>query len=264
MTRTKITYPQIAVILSVTAAIAMNILANALPLNGQYTGAISDRFAVLFVPAGYVFAIWGLIYIGWIGYAIYQALPARVNHPRISKISWLAVVSAVANIAWLFLWHYNIFVLTVIDMLVLLASLILIYLNLQIGRQSVSSGEKWAVHIPFSIYLGWITVATIANITDVLYYIGWNGAPLPPEIWATLLLAAVVVITALVLFTRRDIAFALVIIWASIGIAIKQSSVPLVPTAAWITAAIIAILIIAVLVNAFSRAPTSPHQPVSS
>jgi translocator protein len=246
MTRSKITLQQIAVILSVIAAITMNILANALPLNGQNTGEISDRFPVLFVPAGYVFAIWGLIYIGWIAYAIYQALPAQAGNPRLRKISWLAVGSAAANIAWLFFWHYNIFVLTVIDMLVLLVTLIMIYLNLEIGKRQVSKGEKWAVHIPFSVYLGWITVATIANVTDVLYYIGWNGAPFSPEIWSVALLAAAVIITSLVLITRRDIAYAGVIVWASIGIAIKQSSAALVPTAAWITAAIVTILIIAV------------------
>ena len=74
---------QIIVILTVIATITINILANALPLNGLNTGEISDQFLVLFVPAGYVFSIWGLIYIGLIAYAIFQALPSQRENPRL-------------------------------------------------------------------------------------------------------------------------------------------------------------------------------------
>ncbi len=235
---------QAAVISTVLLTIFFNILANALPLNGQNTGEISDRFPVYFVPAGYVFSIWSLIYIGLIAYAVYQALPSQRENPRLRATGWLFVASGIANIAWLFFWHYNIFVLTIVAMLLLLGLLVAIFLRLGIGRETVSTQMKWSVHIPFSIYLGWITVATIANASNVLYDLGWNGAPLAPEVWTVIMLAAALIITATMLVTRRNIAYALVIVWASIGIAVKQVGVALVPTTAWIVAGLVVLLII--------------------
>ena len=161
-------------VLLVLATLVVNILADALPINGLNTGAISDRFHVYFVPAGYVFAIWGLIYIGLITYGIYQALPAQRENPRLRSVDGFFALASLANIAWLFLWHYEQFVGTLAAMLVLLASLIAIYLRLGIGETQVSRSETWLVRVPFSIYLGWITVATIANVKEVLYSLKWN------------------------------------------------------------------------------------------
>lgn len=248
---------QIAVIVFIAAMIVMNILANALPLNGQNTGEISDQFQVYFVPAGYVFSIWFIIYVGLIAYAVYQALPAQRENPRLRAIGWPVVFSSLANIAWLFFWHYNLFVLTMIAMLLLLSLLVVVYLRLGIGKQVVSRGMKWAVHIPFSVYLGWISVATIANASDLLYYLGWNGAPLTPEIWAVIMLAAALIITTLMLLTRRDIAYALVIVWAAIGIAVKQVGVALVPTTAWIVAGLVVLLIIGSALRLLPKITTS-------
>jgi len=219
---------QIAVVLSTIAVIVVNGLANALPLNGQGTGEISDRFQVFFVPAGYVFAIWGLIYLALAAYTIYQALPAQRANPRLREIGWLYVFSCAANIVWLFLWHYEFFVGTLIAMGLLLVLLILIYLFLGTGRTAASPAETWLVRVPFSIYLGWITVATVANATDLLDYLGWGGWGITPEWWAVIMLVVATLITTLMSLTRADWAYALVIVWAFIGIAVKQSSTPLV------------------------------------
>ena len=230
----KDTIRQIVIILAVIATLTVNALANILPLNGLNTGAISDNFKVYFVPAGYVFAIWGLIYLLLIIFAIYQALPAQKTNPRLRRIGYLFALSCVANIVWLFLWHYEIFPLTLLAMLVLLFCLIAIYIRLETGVSRVSTGETWAVRLTFSIYLGWITVATAANITDVLDYLKWNGWGISPVVWTMIVLAAVVVIAAAMSFTRRDIAYQLVILWALAGIAIKQASQPVVATSAWV------------------------------
>ncbi len=157
---------QILIVLAVVATIAVNGLANALPINGLQTGEISDSFPVYFTPAGYVFAIWGVIYLGLLAYAVYQALPAQRQSPRLRSIRTLFLVGSLANIAWIFLWHYQLFPLTLVAMLVLLGTLIGIYLRLRIGRTSPPLVERLAVDLPFSIYLGWITVATIANVTS--------------------------------------------------------------------------------------------------
>ncbi|HEY5159030.1 MAG TPA: hypothetical protein VII93_13805, partial [Anaerolineales bacterium] len=186
----KNTLRQILVILTVIITITINILADALPINGLNTGAISDRFHVYFVPAGYVFAIWGLIYIGLIAYGVYQALPAQKNNPRLQAISWWVVLGGLANCTWIFLWHYEQFVGTLAAMLILLATLIAVYLRLGSGLTKVTAGETWAVRVPFSIYLGWITVATVANVTDVLDYLKWNAFGLPAQTWLLIVLAA--------------------------------------------------------------------------
>lgn len=223
-------------VLAVLALLAVNALANALPLNGQSTGEISDRFQVYFVPAGYVFSIWGVIYAGLIAFAVYQALPSQRDNFRLQDITPWFLLSSAANVVWLFLWHYNVFLLTVPVMLALLVSLIIIYLRLGIGRSGASAAETWLVRLPFSIYLGWITVATAANLSAVLWWLGWNGQPLAPEVWAVLVILAAGVLSWLMSLTRNDVAYALVIAWALAGIAFKQASVPAVSLAAWAVA----------------------------
>ncbi len=241
----KNTVRQITVIIALLAMIAVNGMANAIPLNDQTTAEISDRFKVLFVPAGYVFSIWGLIYLGMLAYAVYQALPNRAGQPHLPSIGYLFVLSSAANIVWIFLWHYEFFALTVVMMLALLGLLVAIYVRLDIGRARVSSTVKWLVHVPFAIYLGWITVATIANITSLLYFWDWDGWGITPEVWTWIMLVAAVLIGGVISATRGDAAFVSVLIWAFVGIAVKQSETNSVATAAWLAAAITAVSMVA-------------------
>jgi benzodiazapine receptor len=227
---------QYATALAVLLALAINILANALPLNGQNTGQISDLFKVFFVPAGYVFAIWGLIYIGWIAFVVYQFLPRQKENPRLRSLGYLFALSCVFNGAWLFCWHYHLFGLSVLVMLTLLYLLIRSYLRLNVGRLRVSQAEKWCVDIVFSVYLGWITVATIANISDYLYFVGWDGFGLPPQLWAVIILSVASLLGLAMAIARQDTGYLLVLVWASIGIAVKQSAAIAVATTAWIAA----------------------------
>ena len=252
----KDTLRQVVNVLAVVATIAINGLANALPLNGQTTGEISDRFQVYFVPAGYVFSIWGLIYLALVAFAVYQALPAQRDNPRLRRVGYLFALSCLANVAWLFLWHYEVFALTLVAMVALLLSLIAIYLRLEIGRAHVSAAEKWLAHVPFSIYLGWVTVATIANVTSVLDYANWGSWGIRPEAWTVIMLVAGTAIAAAVGFTRRDVAYMLVIVWAFVGIAVKHAGTPVVATAAWVTAAVVAVVLVV------GTARQQKHRPV--
>jgi benzodiazapine receptor len=230
-------------VLAVIATIGVNILASALPLNGQTTGEISDRFQVYFVPAGYVFAIWGVIYLGLAAFAVFQALPSQRENPRLRRIGVLFPLSCLANIAWLFLWHYEFFALTVVVMFALLLLLIATYLLLGVGRVKVSMAEKWLVQIPFSIYLGWVTVATIANVTSFLYYVNWDGWGVSPAAWAVIMLIAGAAIASAVSLTRGDVAYMLVIMWAFAGIAVKHAGTPLVATTAWVMTVLVALML---------------------
>ncbi len=230
-------------IVAALAALVVNGMANAIPLNGQTTAAVSDKFPVYFVPAGYVFAIWGVVYLGWIAFVVYQALPAQRDHPRLQRIGGLFALSCLANAAWIFLWHYEYFELTAVVMLLLLACLMAIYLRLDIARERVSTVEKWCVDIPFSIYLGWISVATIANVTDLLYYWKWDALGIAPDVWAVIMLATAAAIALAMALTRSDIAFLLVMVWSFAGIAVKQAEAPLVANAAWAMTALAALMV---------------------
>ena len=240
---------QIVVVLTIFFTITINVLANVLPINGLNTGQISDRFQVYFVPAGYAFAIWGLIYIGLIAYTVYQALPAQRVNPRLQVTGWWVVLGGLANSMWIFLWHYEQFVGSLAAMLVLLGSLTAVYLRLGIGRTKVSKGEQWLVRTPFSIYLGWITVATIANVTDVLDFLKWNAFGIAAQTWFLVILVTVLVISTLMSLSRRDVAYILVILWGLVGIGYKFSTEPFI----WIASLTTALLVGLVLVYSFWR-----------
>ncbi len=248
---------QFLVIMTTAALISLNVLANVLPLNGLNTGEISDRFDIFFVPAGYVFSIWFLIYVGLIAYTVYQALPSQRKKAGLRAIASWYIFGSAANVIWLFLWHYEQFSFTLFAMVGLLVSLIMIYLRLDIGHSQVPAAEKWTVHLTFSVYLGWITVATIANATQLLFYLGWNGLGIAPEVWAVILLGAGVIISAIMSLTRRDAAYSLVLVWAYIGIALKFPQTATVAYTAWISAAVILLL----LALAYLRNLNRPHRP---
>ena len=211
-------------------------MANTLPINGKTTGDISNQFEVYFTPANYVFAIWGLIYLGLAALAVYQALPSQRGNPRLARSRpWLAL-SGAANIAWLLLWHYECFPLTLLAMLAILGLLILTYLRLEIGLTRVDRSERWLVQLPISIYLGWISVATIANATVLLDYLGWGGWGISAEAWTLIMIAVAAVLGWTMALRRGDVAYPLVLIWAFAGIAIRNAATAQVSTGAWIGA----------------------------
>ncbi len=212
------------------ATLVVNYLATTLPINNQTTGEISDRFEILFKPARYAFSIWGLIYLGLLLFGIYQLLPKQRTSALIDKIGLFFLLSCFANISWLLDWHYELFTLTVIVMLILLFSLIKIYLNLEIGIAKVSLREKWLVHKPFSLYLGWISVATIVNITVYLHWLNWDGFGLTPVLWFVLISMLGLALSLFIAITRKDYIFNLVILWAYIAIAVHNSDVAVINT----------------------------------
>jgi benzodiazapine receptor len=235
-------------ILTFLATLVVNYLAVNLPLNNLTTKEVADRFNVYFVPSAYVFSIWGLIYLGLIGFTIFSSLPKNRDNPLLAKISPWFAVSNLANALWLVSFQYLQFGLAMAVMLVLLFSLIRIFLKLDIGKTSVTTAENWLVNIPFSLYLGWITVATIANATQLLYFINWNGFGIAPEIWFVIVLLVAVIISAFMSLTRRNVPHALVLVWAFAGIAVKFPKVLLVNISSWAAAgAILLILLFAYL-----------------
>ena len=209
-------------IIGLVLTLFVNFLANALPINGKTTAELSDSYPNLFVPAGYVFAIWGVIYVLLSIFVVFQALPKNRNEEFHNQISGLFIISSLANSLWIFLWHYEQVLFSLITMLVLLVSLILIYWRLEVGLNPVPLNVKLSVHTPFSVYLGWITVATVANVTALLVSINWDGFGISETIWTLIVLSVATIIAIIIILQRKDIAYTLVPIWAFIGILIKQ------------------------------------------
>lgn len=219
---------QVSNIIAFFSTVVVNILANTLPINGKTTAEISDSYPNLFVPAGLTFSIWGVIYVLLGLFVVYQGRDIFKSQKEemhfLDQISYLFILSSAANILWIFFWHYELVPLSLVAMLIILTCLLAIYLRLNIGKNNsgMSRIEKFSIQIPFSVYLGWITVATIANVTALLVSIEWDGFGISEAIWTIIILIVATVITLLMLFNRKDIAYSLVIIWAFIGIIIKR------------------------------------------
>jgi hypothetical protein len=215
-------------LLGFLGVVVVNALASILPLNGITTGELSDLYPNLFVPAGLTFAIWGPIYVLLGVFAIYPLIRSVRRDPQkvdfVQRIGPLFFVSCLANIGWIFAWHYQILPLSLVLMLVLLGCLLAIYLRLNTGKSEATKAEKYSAHLPFSVYLGWITIATIANLTALLVDINWGRWGFSEQFWAVAVIVVGIAIALSVLFSRKDIFYSLVVDWALLGILLKRLS----------------------------------------
>lgn len=229
--------------------IVMNGLANALPINGKNTGELSDLYPNLFVPTGLTFAIWGVIYLLLFAFIIYQLFEVlRINRPKaffLERIHLWFIGSCIANASWILAWHYLYIWASLGIMLLILTSLLMIYLRLKIGKSEENSMIRYLVHLPFSIYLGWITVATIANTTALLVHTEWGAFGLSEQFWAVSAIGIATIIGLLVLFRRNDPYYTAVLVWAFAGIMLKRMAVEANDEAVFIAAGIGAVVLLA-------------------
>lgn len=244
----------IATLLAILATLSVNILSNFFPARGLNIGEVANTIlrGVQVTPANYAFAIWGLIYLGLIAYGIYQLRPSERGNPTIRRVDSLLIIACIAQIAWVYLFTLRLFWLSVVAMLAILLPLIGAYVQLGIGTERVSRARKWLAWVPFSVYLGWISVATIVNIASALYISGWDGWGISAAGWTAIMLIVGAAIAATIAIQRADIAFTLVFIWAYVAIAIRQLDDP----AIWITAVVAAIVLAVLLVFGRMRRKT--------
>jgi benzodiazapine receptor len=219
--------------------ILVNILSGALPINGQSMPEISAMYPSLFTPAGFTFSIWSVIYLALAAFIVYQALPAQRANQDIAGISKPFQINCIANALWIFAWHYNLLAISVLVMLVILVTLILIY------KRLLDSAAL--LRLPFSIYTGWITLATIANVSALQINSGFDDVLLTAINWTLLKLAVSGAIGAIMAIRYRDITFTLVVAWAAYGIYVKQSGTAAVAGAA-LTLSLLALMLAGVAV----------------
>ena len=225
--------------LSLLVVIYINYLANSLPINGKTTGELSALYPNYFVPAGVTFSIWGIIYLLLILYAIRSWFAARGNSVQVKsdRYVWF-IISGAGNAGWIVAWHYQLVWLSMGLMLLLLYSLIRLYL--------IPRPDHWTLRVPVSVYLGWITVATIANATALLVSLGWKGGVLGEPAWAILLMVVAVALSSVIRWRYNDPYFQLVSVWALFGIWLKFNN-SLLPAASLMkSAALILVVIMAI------------------
>lgn len=214
MERTK----QILVIIATVGMIFLNYLAATGILGGVDTGAVSDKYATNITPAGYAFAIWSLIYIGMIAFSIYQALPS--NAENFKGLRLIYIISCVANGLWLYVWSQEALVVCLGIILVLLACLAAINGKLKITE---TNADYWLVKVPFGIYFGWVTAATILNATIALVYLGVKTSETTAQILGAILIFTAAAFGVLIRFKLKNYFYPLAIAWALTAIAVKQS-----------------------------------------
>ncbi|MCC7448916.1 MAG: tryptophan-rich sensory protein [Anaerolineae bacterium] len=232
---------QVLVLLATIITVAFNSISQALPVGGRTSADVSNQYTTFFTPANYAFAIWGVIYLLLLSFSIYQALPSQRQNPQMRKISGLYILSCVLNCVWITLFQYDQILFSVIVIVAFLLTLIAIYMQLNTGRVQASRWDRWLLHLPFSVYLGWLCVATIANISVLGVAQNWgNLLGIAAPIWAAIMLVVATAVGLIFAVARRDVGFIMVFVWAFTAIISKQTATPVVTT----TAAIMVVVLL--------------------
>lgn len=231
---------QILNMIALVVTIGINYLSNTGILNNETMATISAKFQNLFTPAGYAFSIWGLIYLGLLGFVIYFGPFVKSTDAKekiVLNVGWWFIISCIANSLWIFAWLYEYTFLTIPIMVILFISLLKIIGN---NRDLIESKDfKTAIflRLPFHIYSGWISVALIADVAAYLKKIQWSGFGISETVWTVVMFAVATIIHLYMVWKLSMTAFALVAVWALIAIAVaNQDSNQIVYIAAIITA----------------------------
>jgi len=207
--------------------LTVNALANILPINGYNTGQISGFYPNYFVPAGFTFAIWGIIYLLLIGFVFCSFFSAfgrfdEAGKKAIDSLSPFFQITCLLNAGWIVVWHYLFLAASLIIMLVFLVVLIILYLRIKPFKLSMPAFHRIWIHHAFLVYLGWISVATIANTTALFVGFGWDGNPLTAPTWSMIMIIIAMVLGVFMVGRQKEPAFGFVLSWAFYGIYMGQ------------------------------------------
>lgn len=229
-------------LLTLGVVVVFNGLAGAGTLSGTSIGEVAERYPSYFLPAGYVFGIWGVIYLLLAAFVVFQLLPAGRRSPSAQRLGWYWVLNGALNVAWLLSFSFEQFWLAFVLMLGLLLNLVAIHARIRPRGVRLSMVEVALVELPFAVYLAWISVATISNVSQLLGYLNWEGLGISGPVWAVTMMGMATLLAG-VLETRRGIvAFGLVVAWALWGIGVRYSHVPSILTAATVLAPVCLVL----------------------
>ncbi|MEM7552914.1 MAG: tryptophan-rich sensory protein [Cyanobacteria bacterium P01_A01_bin.84] len=213
-------------LIAIITAFAINVVSNIYPLNGQSIGEISNTLFkdVLIIPANYAFIIWGVIYLGLFAFGIYQILPLQKNQTYLNNPRSCIIIASIAQCVWVYLFLSRLFVFSVLAMVLILLPLIITYLHLKSNKVPASGIVTRCVRLPLSIYLGWISVATVVNVASALYYQNWDGWGISEVNWTLIMLGISTLIATILTLQYREIPYTCVTVWALVAIVIKQTN----------------------------------------
>ena len=237
---------QLITLVAIASTFIINLWSNLFPINGENIGELSNTLfqEVLIIPANYAFIIWGLIYVELFIFAAYQMRSAQAANPRLRQGSYWLVGACVAQNLWVLLFLLRQFALSVVVMAAILISLAIYYRGLSVGTANVPKKEVWRAHVPISIYLGWISVATVVNVAIAFYSINWSGFGISPQAWTIIMMGVVALIGIWILIQHADVAYPLVFVWAFVAIAIKQIDQPFIAGVALSLSAVLSLFVL--------------------
>lgn len=212
-------------VVTLVAVLVVNGLAGAGTLSGRSIGEVANRYPSYFLPAGYVFGIWGLIYVLLAAFVVFQALPGNRADPAAVRIGWAWALNGALNVAWLFAFSFERFGLSMLLMLGLLANLIVTHARIRPAGLRLTRAQIILVELPFAVYLAWISVATIANASQWLGIVGWDGFGISGVTWAVVLMTMAAGLAAAIETKRGAVVFGLVVAWALWGIGVRYQDV---------------------------------------
>ncbi len=234
-------------VVAALATIIFNALSQALPIGVSTNADIANRLPIYFFPANITFSIWGLIYIGWLAFALYQALDRQADNPFVRAVGWWFVLGSLGNVGWLVLFQHLYFLPSQLPIVWLLLTLGIIYVRLRQVRAPRSTWDTWAIFVPFSIYFAWAAVANVANVTYILYDAGVRDLlGIAEPTWGAIMLVVGGAITGAVAYFNRDIAYVAVIVWAFVGIILRYPEVQVVALTAGAVATVAALVVLGV------------------
>ncbi|GLB52696.1 hypothetical protein NBRC110019_17360 [Neptunitalea chrysea] len=212
--------------LSVIVAIFIGYYTQAIHLNGNTMASLSTEYYNLFTPANYAFAIWGIIYLLLVVSSVSHLILVfgKKQEPKfLLQSGYWFLIANIANATWVIVWLYELTGISVLVILVLLFSLLKIVQKTGIAFAPKIAPNVKRIHwVTFSIYSGWVAVATIANIAAYLVKLGWNGNPLSEAQWTILMITIAYCINIIILFRRNMIGFVIVGIWSLIAIYMRH------------------------------------------
>lgn len=233
----------IGVVCTTLLTLTINYLANALPLNGQTSAMVSAKYPTYFTPAGFAFSIWGVIYLGLIAFTVYQALPAQIDNQKLVKIRKWVMLNGLCNAAWLPLFHYEYIPASMVVMVALLFTLVQI--NIIFSQElAKTTTEKWLIGVPFSIYWGWVCVASVVNVAVLLTTTTWFGFGITAPVWSVIMIIVATGIGLWAYFKIPNLAYILVFVWALFAISKMQADTVIVAKTALIAAGTIGLVIV--------------------
>jgi hypothetical protein len=222
----------------------VNALAGSGGLSGESIGLIANRYASTFLPAGWVFSIWSLIYLWLVAFAVYQVLPGQRDNEALGRLGWGWAVNGALNMAWVATFSFSLFGPALVVMVALLVNLIWISERVGWGQRPLSGADRLWVAYPFGLYLAWISVALIANTFQYLTYLEWGALGLSAEVWSAIMMTVATGLAAFMVWARGNWLFPLVFGWAFVGIADRFAGVALITTTAYTMTAVGAGLVV--------------------